>query len=198
MSHGDEHLERLLARGNLSGAAYDRIESNVMRRVLPRPRAARAAWLWAAVLAALVALSGLVAYRGADWTATDSAGFTAKGSLAPLSGAVELTCSAERPCRPGDTLMFVVDTSVAHGYLNASAQRVEPRSSERIHFFPTERGESPRIEPGVGTKVVSQGLRLAGAFSPGVYRVDIWFTDDDPSPHPNEGRLTTLELTVDD
>ncbi len=197
MSHDDD-LERLLARGNLSGATYDRIESNVMRRVLPQPRAPRAAWLWAAVLPAAAALGGLAAYRGTDGTTTDSAGFTAKGSQAPPSGGVELTCSAERPCRIGDTLMFVVDTSVAHGYLNASAQRVQPPSRELIHLFPTEGGASPRIERGVGTSVVPQGLRLGNTFSPGVYRIQVWFTDDNPSPHPNEGRLTSLELTVGD
>jgi hypothetical protein len=129
---------------------------------------------------------------------SDSGGFTAKGPVASLTGAVELTCSPERPCRQGDTLVFVVDTSVAHGYLNANAQRLESESSERIRLFPTESGESPRLEAFVGTTVVPDGLRLGEAFGPGKYRVDVWFTDTGPSPHPHEGRLTSLELTVDD
>ena len=198
MSHDDVDLERLLARGNLSGATYDRIESRVMQRVLPRTERRRPVWLWAALPAA--AALGVLAlfFRTASETASDPDGFTAKGSDTSPTGGVELTCAANRPCRAGDTLVFVVDTSVAHGYVNASAQRIEPASAERIRLFPTEKGESPRVEAGVGTTVVPQGLRLGPAFTPGLYRVDVWFTDTGPSPHPADGRPISVELTLDD
>jgi hypothetical protein len=199
MSHDDLDLERLLARGNLGGATYDRIESNVMQRVSAPTERRRPAWLWAAALPLAAALGVLALFfRTPSEPATDSAGFTAKGSNASPAGGVELTCAADRPCRAGDTLMFVIDTSAAHGYLNASAQRIEPGSPERIRLFPTEKGESPRVEAGVGTTVVPQGLRLGPAFTPGVYRVDVWFTEAGPSPHPGEGRPISVELTLDD
>lgn len=199
MSHDDADLERLLARGNLGGATYDRIESNVMQRVLPQAERRRPAWRWALALPAAAALGMLALFfRMPSEAATDPAGFTAKGSDTSPAGGVELTCALDRPCRAGDTLVFVVDTSVAHGYVNATAQRVGPASPERIHLFPTERGESPRVEAGVGTTVVPQGLRLGPAFTPGVYRVDVWFTDSGPSPHPDEGRPISVELTISD
>jgi hypothetical protein len=199
MSYDDADLERLLARGNLGGPSYDRIESNVMRRVVPRTHRPRAAWLLPAALPAAVTLGVLALFfRTSADTAPGATGFTAKGSDTSPAGGVELTCAADRPCRGGDTLVFVVDTSIAHGYVNASAQRIAPASPERIHLFPTEKGESPRVEAGVGTTVVQKGLRLGPAFTPGVYRVDVWFTDTGPSSRPGEGRPISVELTVDD
>jgi len=196
MSHADEDLERLLAQGHLSGATYDRIEANVLERVAPEPRRRRSPWLCAAVLPAAAALGGLSLFLGRPAPSAE-AGFTPKGSATALAGAVELACSAERACRVGDTLVFVVDTGVARGYLNASAQRVEPPSAERIRLFPSARGESPRLAAGAGTTVVPEGVRLNGAFGPGVYRIDIWFSDDAPSPEPRGGRTTSVELRIE-
>jgi hypothetical protein len=199
MAYDDKDLERLLGQGCLSGASYDRIEANVMRKVLPPARRSRSVWLWASLLPAAAALAGVALYLMTPAAELgDSAGFTAKGTRASGVGAVELACSAERPCRAGDTLLFVVDTGIAHGYLNASAQRIQPASPERIRFFPTEKGESPRVEAGNGTTVVSQGVRLGPSLGPGVYRVDIWFTDDAPSHDRSRGRLTSVELRVEE
>jgi hypothetical protein len=199
MSYDDADLERLLAQGNLGGPTYDRIEADVMRRVLPPTQNPRSPWIWAAILPAAAALGGLaLLVETPSNSATDPGGFTAKGSDGVPAGSVELTCAADRPCRAGDTLLFVIDTSIAHGYLNASAQRIEPASPERLHLFPTAKGESPRIDSGVGTVVVPEGLRLGGAFGPGVYRIDVWFTDTGPTPDPGQGRKTSLELAVED
>jgi len=198
MAYDDEDLERLLTRGSLGGASYDRIEASVMGRVLPQARRPRSTWLWASVLP-VAAAAGLALYLGtSSETPGDSAGFTAKGGDASLTGAVELACSSDRPCRAGDTLVFVVDTGVVHGYLNASAQRIEPESPERVRFFPTEKGDSPRVESGTGTLALSQGVRLGQSLGPGVYRVDIWFTDDAPSPDRGKGRATSVELRVEE
>ena len=199
MSHDDADLERLLARGNLGGATYDRIEANVMRRVLPQPQRRRPSRLWAVALPAAAALGALALFfRTPVETAADDAGFTAKGSDTFPAAGVDLMCAADRPCRPGDTLVFVVDTNVVHGYLNASAQRLDPASPERIRLFPTEKGESPRVGAGVGTTVVPKGLRLGPAFTPGVYRIDVWFTDAGPSAQPSNARPIRIELTLDD
>lgn len=199
MPYADEDLERLLSNGHLSGRAYDRIEERVMERVTPRRRPPRLAWLLAAALPMVAAAGGLVFFLGRP--ASDSSldgGFRTKGGEPALAGAVELRCSMERACRVGDTLHILVDTDVAHGYLNVSAQRISPPSPERIRFFPTESGDSPLVEAARGTIVVDRGVRLGSSLTPGVYRVDVRWTDGAPSPDPGAGRGTSVELRIDE
>ena len=198
MSFSDDDLEGLLANGHLSGRAYDRIEARVMDRVLPRARPSRLYWLMAAALPAAAALGGILLYlsRPAE-ESNPSGGFTAKGAEGPLAGAVELRCSADRGCRTGDTLLFLVDTNRVHGYLNASAQRITPPSPERIRFFPTGSGESPLVEGTGGMKVIEKGVRLGPSFGPGVYRVDVRWTEA-PSTDPSAGHGTSVELKIDE
>lgn len=199
MPYADEELERLLANDRLSGRAYDQIEERVMRTVLARAPAARSSRIWIAVLPAVAALGGLALYFGiASGERSAADGFTAKGVDSPLAGAVELRCSTERACRVGDTLLFLVDTDVAHGYLNASAQRIEPASTERIRFFPSQSGRSPHVPAAGGTVVVEQGVRLGESLGPGLYRVDVRWTDDAPSADPTAGHGVSLELRVDE
>lgn len=199
MSYKDEDLETLLAGGHLSGRAYDRIEARVMERVLPRPHATRLYWLMAAALPAAAALGGVALYMtGSEPEPKPAGGFTAKGAADALAGAVELRCSAERACRPGDTLMFLVDTTKVHGYLNASAQRITPPSPERVRFFPTATGESPQVEATGGMTVVKQGVRLGPSLGPGVYRVDVRWTEAGPSTDPSAGRGTSVELRIEE
>jgi hypothetical protein len=199
MPYDEQDLEQLLAQGDLSGRAYDEIEARVMQKVAPRPRVARLHWILAAALPAAAALGGLVFYLGVpSREPTGSGSFTAKGADISLTGAVELRCSSERTCRVGDTLFFLVDTGVAHGYLNASAQRITPPSPERIRFFPTESGESPYLEAAGGTIVVDKGVRLQKALGPGVYRVDVRWTDAAPSLDPSAGQGTSVELRIDE
>lgn len=199
MSYADEDLERLLAHGHLSGRAYDEIEARVMQSALPRAPVYRVRWTLAAALPVAAAFAALALYlRGPSEGAGSAGGFTVKGGDPALAGAVELRCSKERTCRPGDTLLFLVDTDVVHGYLNASAQRIEPSVTERVRFFPTESGESPRVEPAGGTIVVGKGVRLGKGFGPGLYRVDIRWTDDVPSLDPSAGRGTSVELRIDE
>jgi hypothetical protein len=198
MPDDDQELERLLAHGHLSGRAYDRIEAEVMQSVVPRAPAARFPRLLAAALPVTMMLGGLAFYLSAPARkASNTGSFTAKGAESPLAGAVELRCSNEHACRVGDTLFFLVDTSVAHGYLNASAQRITPPSPERIRFFPTEGGESPRLTTTGGMTVVDKGVRLGKALGPGVYRVYVRWTDA-PSPDPSAGHGTSVELTINE
>lgn len=187
MRYDEEEVERLLAGGYLSGAQYDRIEARVLRRVASQPARGgirRVLPDLAAPLGGTALVVGALALHvgSSEPPAANAPSFTAKGAAAaPKQGAVELVCSgAPRACTVDDTLMFVVNTSVASGYLHASAERVEPPSPERIWLFPTEDGESPRVEPGQGTTVVPQGIRLASLPGPGLYRVDIWFSEGKP------------------
>jgi hypothetical protein len=200
MPYADDDIERLLARGNLSGRAYDEIEARVMRAVLPRPRRSNFYWVLAAAIPAVAALGGVALYLGTPTEATsDAGGFTAKGADTSLSGAVELRCSGEGACRAGDKLLFLVDTRVVHGYLNASAQRIEPPSPEKVRFFPTASGESPRLEDSGGMIVVDKAVRLGASLGPGLYRVDVWWTEAAPSADPLPGgRRTSVELKIDE
>lgn len=199
MPYADKDLEQLLAHGHLSGRDYDRIESRVMQSVLPRAPVSRLYWVLAAALPAVMALGGFAFYASVPAKEpTHAGGFTAKGANSSLAGAVELRCSTERACRVGDTLLFLVDTDVVHGFLNASAQRIAPPSPERIRFFPTENGESPRLEAAGGTTVVGKGVRLGKSLGPGVYRVDVRWTDAAPSTDPSAGRGTSVELKIDE
>ncbi|HKO51458.1 MAG TPA: hypothetical protein VJV79_27305 [Polyangiaceae bacterium] len=199
MPYDEQDLEQLLAQGHLSGRAYDEIESRVMQRVVPRARVARLYWVLAAALPAAAAVGGLLFYLGVPSRESNAGGgFTAKGIDSSFAGAVELRCSSERACRVGDTLLFLVDTGVAHGYLNASAQRISPPSPERIRLFPTESGESPYLEATGGMTVVDKGIRLQKALGPGVYRIDVRWTDAAPSPDPSAGHGTSVELRIDE
>ncbi len=199
MPYADEDLERLLAHGHLSGRAYDRIESRVMQSVLPRAPVSRFYWVLAAAFPAVTALGGLAFYLSLPaGEPSEAGGFTTKGADASLAGAVELRCSSERPCRVGDMLLFLVDTDLVHGYLNASAQRVAPPSPERVRLFPTESGESPHLVAGGGTAVAEKGVRLGKSLGPGVYRVDVRWTDTAPSSDPSAGRGTSVELRIEE
>jgi hypothetical protein len=193
MSLDDADLERLLARGRLSGAAYDRIEARVFARTSTRRGLGRnGRWtLLAAALCGVVAL-GVAFVRPAR--EVTSLGFRAKGGPSPAAaGAVELSCSSEgRPCRVGDTLMFLVDSDAVSGYLSASAVRLDPPSEERTLYFPTRSGEAPYVGAGHGTVVASEGVRLTGA---GLYRVEIRFSKSKPERVP-WGEDTTGVLSV--
>jgi hypothetical protein len=202
MSHDDETLERLLAKGHLSGAAYDQIEARVMARTAGEPRPQSRQWWWAFAASACGASALVFALAGSEPPAASS-GFTAKGAPAvPGLGSVELACSNDgRPCRRGDTLLFVVDSGLAAGFLSASAVRVEPPSVERIWFFPTSGGEAPFIAAGTGTVVASQGVRIGQDQVPGLYRVDIRFTPEKPTrvviPEAREG-FVSVTLRIED
>lgn len=202
MRYDDDELERLLSGGHFSGAQYDRIEAQVMRRVVKTPRFRLARVLPA--VAVLAGVGGFALYMSSPGTpTTEESGFTPKGAVVASSrGAVELMCSGEQGrCGLGDTLMFVVDSGVASGYLNARAERVEPSSSEPVTLFPTSEGESPRVEPNRGTTVVPLGVRLASLRGPGLYRVEIWFSSSeaarDASRPPAEGRLEVMLRVVE-
>ena len=201
MSRGDERLEELLSSGHLSGAAYDRIEARVLARTARKEPRAHARWL--PLAAAICGTMALLLVVGRTRQLPSGSGFTAKGEHAAASGgSVELACSSEdRPCRAGDTLMFLVDSGAHSGYLNASAVRLEPPSEERVWFFPTAEGDAPHVALGQGTVVAPQGIRLTAQQRPGLYRVDIWFSESKPErrvPTGLEERVISVRLEIED
>lgn len=208
MRYDEEELERLLAGGYLGGAQYDRIESRVMQRVARAPGRRRLSRAWAGL--ALITLGGLVMVTRSFEFAPGASGFTAKGArVEPAQAAVELVCSDEPPraqgaekergagCIAESTLIFVVNSDVASGYLSARAERIDPPSHERIWLFPAADGTSPHVAPDRGTTVVPQGIRLASLPGPGVYRVDFWFSDGEPAREERRERSEQyLQLTL--
>lgn len=198
MQYDDRSLERLLARGHLSGAEYDRIETRVLDRVAPPGNRVRGRWLvvGAPVVAAAAGLAFYITGLRAPVDPPD--GFAPKGTtVATIDGSVELLCSGEgRPCRVGDTLMFLVDSGVASGYLNATATRIEPPSEERYVLFPSAGGQSPYVASGSGTVVVPQGIRIGAQHGAGLFRVEVSFFERGTALAPRLAGTTSVELRV--
>jgi hypothetical protein len=77
-------------------------------------------------------------------------------------------------CRAGDVLMFTVNASVTYGYLGAFAERLDDPKHDRIWYFSEPTKEPPLVQPGPGTVVVPQGIRIGPEHRPGWYRVTAW------------------------
>jgi hypothetical protein len=205
----DLEIDQLLAGGRLSARQYDEIEKRVLRQVVPRR--ARSWWPALGGVAALAsALSAwlLMARSGAVDPAADEAApkpldaFSEKGSAAPARSApvFDLRCATPNgACRVGDTLMVSAHGVVRAGYLAAYAERTGGAQHERIWYFPSESGESPRIEATAETVVVPQGIELAAPHAPGRYEVTLWLSD-----HPDRrvlsaaGARRVLSLVIAD
>lgn len=184
-------LDRLLARGHLSGGQYDRIERRVLARVAPKP----ARWLWPALLpaAALASVLGIWVVSGRDGDATRgpenpaapgarvSDGFTPKGA-APAAGLLSIGCNATTPgsCRLGDTLMFSVHAGAPPGYLVAYAERAGDGAGARIWYFPSASGAAPRVQAQSVTTVLPEGIRLGPPHAAGRYRVWAFISETPP------------------
>jgi hypothetical protein len=198
MQHDDRSLERLLARGHLSGAEYDRIETRVLDRVARPGKPGRGRWLVVAAPVVAAAAGLALCITGLRAPADPSGGFTPKGTtVTTIDGAVELVCSGDaRPCRVGDTLMFLVDSSVASGYLNATATRIAPPSEERYVLFPSAGGQSPYVASGSGTVVVPQGIRIGAQHGAGLFRVEVSFFERGAALAPRLAGTTSVDLKV--
>jgi len=171
VNDGKKDLERLLARGYLSGAQYDEIEGRVIGRTaapqrLSLRRVAPAA-LGAASLAAALAL----------WLRAPSE-FTAKGGLAGGVGSIDISCNRpnRHQCASGDTLAFIVNSATASGYLGAYAERVGDLKKERIWYFPGAGEAGPQVVPGAGTVVLPQGIRIGPEHKAGQYLLTVWLS----------------------
>jgi hypothetical protein len=175
LSKEDVRLDDLLARGSLGGPQYDQILQRVLERTARdgRPRVRR--WIrWAVVP------GGAFAAAFAVWLAvgqSERGGFAPKGGLAslPAGGALEISCapSGSRICRLGSTLMVTANTALVSGYLTAYAERAGDPAHGRIWYFPTASGAAPLVQPGDGTVVVPEGIRIGPEHGPGTYRVTL-------------------------
>jgi len=170
----DLRLDRLLAKGHLGGPEYDRILNNVLERT-HRPLGQRRAWMLGPVAGLSLAAAAIVVLlvgRPAQQP------FASKGSAPAVSGALSIGCpspvGSPGSCRVGDTLMFEVNAAVVCGHLGAYAERADAPGGQRIWYFPTATGASPRVDRGEGTLVVPEGIRLGPEHAPGRYRLTVW------------------------
>jgi hypothetical protein len=210
MSDNDDlEIDQLLAGGRLSARQYDEIERRVLRQVAPR----RARRHWpalggVAVLASAFSAWLLMARSGPEELGHDGTrrealdAFSEKGSGAPGGGApvFDLRCATPSgACRVGDTLMVSAHGVRQAGYLVAYAERSGDAKRERIWYFPSESGVSPRIEATLETVVVPQGIELAAPHTPGRYEVTLWLSDGPVRRvPPTEGPRRVLSFVIAD
>jgi hypothetical protein len=164
----DAELDRLLARGRLSGAEYDAVEQRIFERIAPRK--ARSPWAFVAPAVALAAAFALwIGLRSPQPEYAEKGGGTVTGGVANVgcgSGGLHT-------CRLGDTLMFSVLGNVAPVYIVAYGQALDAPDSGRIWYFPRADGTALRVEAGAGTNVAPEGVRLGPPHVKGRYRVTV-------------------------
>jgi hypothetical protein len=118
------------------------------------------------------------------------------------AGAIDIACASSvggpasltgaRVCRSDDTLMFQLNTAVVSGYLGAYAERIGDPSAQRIWYFPSAAGESPRVAPGDRTIVLPDGIALGREHRAGQYRVTVWISSR-PLARAEVDAATTLQ-----
>jgi len=187
----DSELNRLLARGRLSGAEYDAVEQRIFEAITP-PRA-RAKW---PLVGSALALAAAAALWFGQRAAPDD--YAEKGGSAPPGGVVGVGCQGAAPhtCRLGDTLLFSVLGNAQPVYVVAYAERLDASQPSRIWYFPHADGTAPRVEVGPGTKVASEGVRLGPPHVKGRYRVKVWLSDA-PVDRERATKLTERAQTFD-
>jgi hypothetical protein len=167
-----EQLDPSRADGDLSDREYDAIEQRVLNRVAPPHRAT-----WKRAFAVVLPLVGVAAVAVVGFSLGPGASeFRAKGAVPPTAAAIEVSCGkkGELVCPRGSSLFFTVDSGVTSGYIGAYAQRIGGESASRIWYFPDAQGSGPRVEPGRGTVVLPEAIRIAGEHAPGRYVVTVW------------------------
>ena len=158
-------LDRLLARGRLSGPDRDRILSEVQRRTLRHTSPTKYLLIagplaLAAGLAFLIRPSGLTPSYAAKGGATD----------AP----VEVGCSDGElaACPRGSKLIFRFNALGRAAYLHAFAEPTgEPR--QRVWYFPTSASAAPHVAPAVEQQALAKGIVIGPEHGIGSYRVHV-------------------------
>jgi hypothetical protein len=169
------HLDRLLADGELSGpeaqAIFERVYADVEREERPRHSARRALWLGG--YAAIACFVTVVAMRSSS---EQRQGLTARGqgAAAPI---LEMSCSGGTlgTCPASSNLVFLVSGDSSAGYLSAYAEPLDP-DLDRVWYFSQETG-SPELGAAEGTQVFERGVRLRGSHRAGRYRVHAFVAD---------------------
>lgn len=162
MARDDDGIDRLLARGRLSGGARERILARALAASAPRRRSWRR-WLTIAVPATAALLLVVLWPRAA---------FTPKG--APAGVFFDVTCAdgSGHACARGATLLFHLGGVVRPSSLAAWAE--PDGGGERIWYFPAGNDDAAVAVPaGALLQTLGRGVRIGPEHAPGRYTVHL-------------------------
>jgi hypothetical protein len=160
-------LDRLLARGRLSGPRRDRIFESVERRVHPIGAVVRSRFVMIAgplVLAAAVALVlKPAAFRRDE--------FASKGGPATT---VQIDClgGTLSACPRGSKLAFRLDAGASRFYVQAYAQPDDP-GAERVWYFPTASAPAPYVDTSAEDRKLEKGIVIGPEHGAHRYRIHV-------------------------
>jgi hypothetical protein len=163
------HLDRLLARGALSGQERE----DVLARVLEKTaRPARRSRVRPAILgvAGFAACAAVVTAVAVAWQGRDTGAFASRGGQ-DQGIHVEIACSGARlsACPVGSHLVFSA-SGAAPGYLTAWAEPVA--GGERIWYFSAEHG-APTVPPTATASPLDRAVEIGPEHAIGKYVVHI-------------------------
>jgi hypothetical protein len=162
-----DDLDRLLARGRLSGPQRDRVLEKVLAKTT-RPRGLRLKHVaLAAPLAAVAAVLILVGLRPPE-----HAEFSVKGRGGSM---VEASCSNGplSACPVGSTLVFRFDGLSAPAHVQAYATPSSPSEGERVWYFPTSTVPAPQLSAKAPSELLQKAVVIGPEHSATAYRITI-------------------------
>jgi hypothetical protein len=163
------HLDRLLARGALSGREREDVLARVLERTARPAARARVRPLIFGVAGLAVCAAAAVAVAAA-WPRRDTGAFASRGAQ-DQGIHVEIACSGARlsACPVGSHLVFSA-SGAAPGYLAAWAEPVA--GGERIWYFSAER-DAPSILPTATAAPLDRAVEIGPEHAIGKYFVHI-------------------------
>jgi hypothetical protein len=162
-----DDLDRLLARGRLSGAQRDRILERVLDKTANTRRLRlKHVVIIAAPLVAAAAAFVLVPKLG------DGSEFSVKGGG---SSGVEVTCSGGllSACPIGSTLVFRFDGVSSPAYVQAYATPSPANVGERVWYFPTSAVPAPQLMANAASEVLQKGVLIGPEHSASAYQITV-------------------------
>lgn len=162
-----DDLDRLLARGRLSGPQRDRI----LERVLDKTANTRRLRLKRVVMVAapLVAAAAALILVPRLEKSSDFSGKGAGGSV------IEATCSGGllSACPIGATLVFRFDGVSTPAYVQAYATPSPPNAGERVWYFPTSVVPAPQLTANAPSEVLQKAVVIGPEHSANAYEITV-------------------------
>ena len=162
-----DDLDRLLARGRLSGPQRDRILERVLAKsAAPGRRRIQRAVVIALPLVAAAAVWVLIPKPD------EGLHFSAKGGA---DAGVEATClgGALSACPAGSTLVFRFDGIQVPAYVHAYATPSPPTAGERVWYFPTSTVAAPQLSLTSGSEVLQKGVLIGPEHTASAYQITV-------------------------
>jgi hypothetical protein len=161
-----DDLDRLLARGRLSGPQRERILDRVLEATARPGRLRLKHVIVAAPLVAAAAALVLVSRQD------EAPSFSPKGDK---SSTIETTCSGGllSACPIGSKLVFRFDGVSEPAYVQAYATPSPPNAGDRIWYFPTSAVPAPQLTAHAESEVLQKGVLIGPEHSAGGYRITL-------------------------